>query len=75
MKKARVFKSGNSQAVRLPKEFQLDAKEVEIFKRNGDVILRPVTKTWKEYFANGRRFTEDFPDRREDQAAEERGVW
>ena len=29
--KARVFRSGNSQAVRLPKEFQLGVGEVEIF--------------------------------------------
>jgi antitoxin VapB len=75
MRKARVFKSGNSQAVRLPKEFQFDEKEVEIFKQDGDVILRPVTKTWRNYFNHGRRFTEDFPDQIEDQPAEERGVW
>ena len=69
MRTARVFKSGNSQAVRLPKEFQIDAKEVEIFKENGDLILRPVTKTWKAYLEHGRRFTKDFPDRIADQAA------
>jgi len=49
MKSARVFKSGNSQAVRLPKEFQRDAKEVGIFRQDGDLILRPVKKTWREY--------------------------
>jgi len=27
---AKVFKSGNSQAVRLPKEYRLDAKEVSV---------------------------------------------
>lgn len=40
MKHAKIFKSGNSQAVRLPKEFQFHDKEVEIFKRGNDVILR-----------------------------------
>ena len=31
MKTAKIFKSGNSQAVRLPKELQFDVSEVEIF--------------------------------------------
>ena len=37
---ARVFKSGNSQAVRLPKQFQFRGKEVEIFRRGDEVVLR-----------------------------------
>jgi len=74
MRTAKVFKSGNSQAVRLPKEFQIDAKEVEIFKENGNLILRPVIKTWKAYLKHGRRFTGDFPDSIADQPAEERGL-
>ncbi len=74
MRTAKVFKSGNSQAVRLPKEFQIDSNEVEIIKENGILILRPVAKTWKAYVEHGRRFTEDFPDRIEDLQAEERGL-
>jgi antitoxin VapB len=37
---ARVFRSGNSQAVRLPKEFRLKSKEVEIFRRGEEIVLR-----------------------------------
>lgn len=37
---ARVFKSGNSQAVRLPKEFRFDAEQVEIFRRGNEIVLR-----------------------------------
>jgi len=37
---ARVFKSGNSQAVRLPKEFRFRGKEVEIFRRGEEVVLK-----------------------------------
>ena len=37
---ARVFRSGNSQAVRLPKQFRLKAKEVEIFRRGNEIVLR-----------------------------------
>ena len=40
MPKARVFQSGNSQAVRLPKAFRFSSKEVEIFRRGNDVVLR-----------------------------------
>lgn len=40
MATARVFKSGNSQAVRLPKQFQFRGKEVEIFRRGDEVVLR-----------------------------------
>jgi antitoxin VapB len=37
---ARVFRSGNSQAVRLPKEFRLKCTEVEIFRRGEEIVLR-----------------------------------
>jgi len=37
---ARVFRSGNSQAVRLPKEFRFNGKEVEILRRGDEVVLR-----------------------------------
>jgi antitoxin VapB len=40
MSTARVFRSGNSQAVRLPKEFRFKSKEVEIFRRGDEVVLR-----------------------------------
>jgi antitoxin VapB len=41
MATARVFKSGNSQAVRLPKQFRLDASQVEIFRRGDEIVLKP----------------------------------
>ena len=37
---ARVFQSGNSQAVRLPKQFRLRSNEVQIFRRGRDIVLR-----------------------------------
>ena len=40
MTTARVFKSGNSQAVRLPKQFRFQGEEVEIFRRGDEVVLR-----------------------------------
>lgn len=38
----RVFRSGNSQAVRLPKELRVDAEELEITRHGDTLILRPV---------------------------------
>jgi antitoxin VapB len=40
MATAKVFKSGNSQAVRLPKQFRLKSKEVEITRRGDEIVLR-----------------------------------
>ncbi len=44
MAKARVFQSGNSQAVRLPKEFRVRSKEVEIFRRGDELVLRETAR-------------------------------
>jgi len=38
---AKVFQSGNSQAVRLPKDFRFDVDEVEVSREGDAVILRP----------------------------------
>ena len=40
MATAKVFRSGNSQAVRLPKQYKFKAKEVEIFRRGDEIVLR-----------------------------------
>jgi antitoxin VapB len=40
MPTAKVFRSGNSQAVRLPKQFRFKGKEVEIFRRGNEIVLR-----------------------------------
>ncbi len=37
---ARVFRSGNSQAVRLPKQFRVKSSEVEICRRGDEIVLR-----------------------------------
>lgn len=44
MATARVFQSGNSQAVRLPRDFRFAASEVEIFRRGDEIVLRERAK-------------------------------
>jgi antitoxin VapB len=55
MHTARVFNNGNSQAVRLPKQFRLSAKEVFIRRdaATGDIVLsaRPTQGHWADFFA------------------------
>ena len=50
MATTRIFKSGNSQAVRLPKEFQFRGKEVEIFRRGDEVVLREKSRGMQRAF-------------------------
>lgn len=60
MKTAKVFRSGNSQAVRIPKEFQLEGDEVEILKRGKILVLRPKKKSWATLIESLQKFTDDF---------------
>lgn len=39
MATTRVFRSGNSQAVRIPKKFRLRARQVEISRRGDEIVL------------------------------------
>ena len=60
MKTAKVFKSGNSQAVRIPKEFQLEGDEVEIHRRGDSLVLRPKAHSWEPLIDSLTKFTDDF---------------
>ena len=60
MSTAKVFKNGNSQAVRLPKEFQFDVSEVEIFRRGDEIVLRKKPDSLKDVFDLLADMPEDF---------------
>ncbi len=51
MNRAKIFKNGDSQAIRLPKEFRFKGKEVYIRKEGINVIISPiddaVDRLWK----------------------------
>jgi antitoxin VapB len=73
MSKARVFKSGNSQAVRLPKEFRFDVKEVEIFRRGDEIILRKPKRNLRRALALLQSLPDDFmAEGRQDSPPQER---
>ncbi len=46
METAKVFWSGRSQAVRLPKHFRVDGREVRITRRGNTIVLEPIPETW-----------------------------
>lgn len=76
MTTTRVFMSGNSQAVRIPREFQFDVDEVEIFRRGDEIVLRKRPRNLAEAFEHIPRMPEDFmADGREQDLQQEREDW
>ncbi len=74
--RAKVFQSGNSQAVRLPKAFRFDVAEVEIFRRGDEVVLRPRVEDLGVVFDLLTSLPEDmFDDGRQDTVPQERESW
>jgi antitoxin VapB len=73
MTKARIFKSGNSQAVRLPKQFRFEVDEVEILRRGVEIVLREPKRNLGQAFAALGAMPDDFmAGRRRDEAPQKR---
>lgn len=47
----KIFKNGQSQAIRLPKRFKFNEKEVSISPLGKGVVIQPLYKSWKAVFA------------------------
>lgn len=60
MKTAKLFQNGQSQAVRLPKDFRFDGTEVFIKKSGNVVCLIPKSNSWEALFDSLNKFSEDF---------------
>ena len=74
MATAKLFRTGRSQAVRLPKEFRFEGNEVRIRRVGMGVMLEPLHLDPKEWFAAMAATGGDpiFPDGREQPASQER---
>ena len=71
--KARIFKSGNSQAVRLPKQFRFHVDQVEILRRGDEIVLREPKRNLGQAFVMLGTMPEDFmAEGRRDDAAQKR---
>lgn len=75
-RKARVFMSGRSQAVRIPAEFRFNTDEVYVRRdqQTGDLILSKAPSSWDEIFSalDEAQFPSEFMSDRQQGIAESR---
>jgi len=60
METAKIFKNGNSQAVRLPKAYQFDVSEVQIFRRGDEIVLKKLPRDLSKAFELLSEMSDDF---------------
>lgn len=72
MQQAKLFQNGQSQAVRLPKDFRFDGDRVNIKRVGKAVVLLPHNEPWEILFDSLEQFTSDFMEERRQPAVEER---
>ena len=72
METARLFKNGQSQAVRLPKDFRFEGEKVFIKRMGNAVVLIPYQDPWETLFESLDQFSDDFMEVREQPPTEHR---
>jgi antitoxin VapB len=72
MKIAKLFQNGQSQAVRLPKEFRFKGQQVFIKKQGNAIILLPMKNPWQPLFDSLHKFSKDFMTGRGQPETQER---
>ncbi|HXY54997.1 MAG TPA: type II toxin-antitoxin system VapB family antitoxin [Nitrospirota bacterium] len=72
MKTAKLFKNGQSQAVRLPKEFRFEDDHVFVKKSGNAVVLLPAKNSWDVLIHSLNKFSNDFMAEREQPAIQKR---
>jgi antitoxin VapB len=69
---ARIFMNNRNQAVRLPKEFEFNTREVFIRKEGSNVIISPKPPDWSSYLSNAPVASDAFMEGIEDLPVQER---
>ena len=72
MKTAKLFRNGQSQAVRLPKEFRFEGDFVYVKKSGNAVVLLPANEIWTSLVESLDEFSDDFMADRNQPKAQER---
>jgi len=72
VKTAKLFKNGQSQAVRLPKDFRFSGNDVFIKKIGKLVVLLPKDDPWSVLVNSLDQFTDDFMDSRDQPSQDSR---
>lgn len=72
MMTAKVFENGRSQAIRLPKAYRFDEKEVAVHKVGDVLMVMPKEKSWDGLLASLDLFSDDFmaEERNQDELQE-----
>lgn len=60
MKTAKVFQNGQSQAIRLPKEFRFQGNVVFVKRMGNGILLIPTKNPWEPLLNSLDEFSEDF---------------
>ncbi len=72
MKTAKLFQNGQSQAVRLPKEFRFEDDHVYVKKSGNVVMLIPAKESWDTLLKSLDKFSSDFMAQRKQAKAQKR---
>jgi antitoxin VapB len=56
----KVFRSGNSQAVRIPRNLRIRSSQVEIFRRGDEIVLREQPESLRDAFRSLTELSDDF---------------
>lgn len=64
MQQAKLFQNGQSQAVRLPKDFRFEGDKVAIKRVGKAVVLLPYNEPWDTLLESLFMFSSDFMDER-----------
>ncbi|PID77416.1 MAG: AbrB/MazE/SpoVT family DNA-binding domain-containing protein [Deltaproteobacteria bacterium] len=75
MEKAKLFQNGQSQAVRLPREYQFEGNEVYIKKIGDTVSLIPIKSSWEPLINSLDEFSDDFMSERQQPENQKRDDW
>ena len=72
MQQAKLFQNGQSQAVRLPKDFRFEGDSVAIKRIGRAVVLLPYNEPWETLFDALGQFSPDFMEERNQLPADVR---
>lgn len=72
MERAKIFQSGRSQAVRLPKEFRFNGSEVFVKRIGKAVVLLPTDDAWDSLTQSLDLFSDDFMVERDQSQEQQR---
>ncbi|MFQ6610687.1 MAG: antitoxin [Fidelibacterota bacterium] len=74
METAKIFTNGRSQAIRIPKKYRFEGKEVFIKKEGNVILLIPQDNPWEDMIQSLNLFTDDYMGSRSQPELETREV-